>query len=217
VLYVDCGLHKDGRQVRCVHAWFGDRCQLHVLGFEASADHLRDARAELADLPLLDLRQLALVGPDTTDEHVKLYRGPGAGDGDSLFRPQERYELVPAARLSSVLSRDEAPMLEHAAVLLRMNIEGSEYDVIDDLVRSGVHTAIDGYFGMWDDVSKLDPARDRRFRRLLAGAGITTVTFNDRDLQHPLRCRAIRFALDRAIRRGLRRKPVAPPATLDGG
>jgi hypothetical protein len=204
VLYVDCGVHKQGEQLRCMQSWFGDRCKLQLVGFEASSEHCRDAAANLADLSRLDLRNAALVGPDAGTDWVKLYKSAGRGKADSLFRDGGAgYELAPAERLSTVLLREYGEWLAHGAVLLRMNIEGSEYDVIDDLVRSGVHARIDGYFGMWDDVSKLDPAKDRLFRRLLKAVGIKTVTFNDRDLPHPIRRLAIRVALDSAIRRGI--------------
>jgi hypothetical protein len=206
VLYIDCGVHKHGEQVRCMANWFASRCDLQLLGFEASEEHHRDARRNLADLERLDLRQVALVGPDATDDHVRLYKGDGVGKADSLFSAGPRYELVPADRLSHVLQRDYATWLVDAPVLLRMNIEGSEYDVIDDLVRTGISARIDGYFGMWDDVSKLDPAKDREFRRMLKCAGITTATFNDRDLAHPIRRFATRLAVDCALRTGLRNR-----------
>jgi hypothetical protein len=207
VLYLDCGVHKRGEQLRCMHVWFGDRCDLQLVGFEASEEHHRDALQNLADLPRLDLRHLALVGPDATDDHVRLYKGSRDGKADSLLREGPRYEVVPAERLSTFLRREYSSYLGDAPVLLRMNIEGSEYDVIDDLVRSGMSDRIDGYFGMWDDVAKLDPARDRAFRRMLKDARITTVTFNDRDLVHPLRRRAVRLAVDASLRAGMRKRP----------
>jgi hypothetical protein len=212
VLYVDCGVHKHGEQLRAMHEWFADRCELHMLAFEASEEHWRDARDELADLSRLDLRRLALVGPDVAGDHVRLFKGAHDGKADSLFTPSDRYEDVPAARLSTILTRECAALCAHAPVLVRMNIEGSEYDVIDDLVRSGQCRHVDGWFGMWDDVAKLDPAKERRFRRLLTEAHITAVTFNDRDLAHPRRRAAIRLALDAAVRRGLATKTPAPPA-----
>ena len=200
VLYVDCGVHKYGEQLRCMQEWFADRCDLHLLAFEASGEHCRDAAAHLADVHNLDLRNIALVGPDAAEASVKLYKGPLDGRGDSLvLRQSDRYEVVPARRLSDVLREEFGDWLLDAPVILRMNIEGSEYDVIDDLVRSGVCENIDGYFGMWDDVAKIDPGRERAFRRLLDSANVRTVTFNDRDLGHRLRRRAIRLAVDGAI------------------
>jgi hypothetical protein len=210
VLYVDCGVHKRGEQLVAMHEWFGHRRDLRLLGFEASATHCRDAAAHLAALPHLDLRQLALIGPDAPPGPVKLYTGSRDGKADSLYADgRAQFDVVPAERLSDVLRRDYGDDLERAPVLLRMNIEGSEYDVVDDLVRSGLQRDIDGWFGMWDDVAKLDPEKDREFRRRLREARIATVTFNDRDLGHPLRRRAIRLALDAAVRRGERAKPRA--------
>ena len=90
-------------------------------------------------------------------------------------------------------------------VILRMNIEGAEQFVIQDLLDSGLTASVDGYYGMWDDVSKIDPKADRRFRRLLRANGITNVTFNDRDLPYRLRRFAIRTDIETSIRRGLAR------------
>jgi hypothetical protein len=216
VLYVDCGVHKFGEQLRAMDDWFGDQYELQLVGFEASAEHHRDALENLADLEHLDLRQLALVGPDATEDHVRLYKGARDGKADSLHRAGPRYEVVPAERLSTVLERDYGAWLTDAPLLLRMNIEGSEYDVIADLVRSGMSARIDGYFGMWDDVSKLDPERDRAFRRLLKDNRISSVTFNDRDLRHGLRRRAVRLALDTSLRSGMRKRPHAQQGTASG-
>src|SRR5262249_3266055 len=134
VLYIDCGLFKQAREIREVVEWFGDRCDLRVLGFEASGDHLRDACSNLHDIRErrdLDLRQCALVGPNTTDTEVKLYKGSGSGRADSLHAAgRDDFEVVPAVRLSRVLQGDYATLLASAPVLLRMNIEGSEDAVI---------------------------------------------------------------------------------------
>src|SRR3954452_1473119 len=71
VLYVDCGVHKRGEQIRYMHEWFATRCDLRIIGFEASANHASDARDALADVPDVELRQLALVGPGNDASEVK--------------------------------------------------------------------------------------------------------------------------------------------------
>jgi len=116
-------------------------------------------------------------------------------------------------------------------VILRMNIEGAEQFVIQDLIDAGLHRSIDGYYGMWDDLSKVDPSAAKTFRRLLRDNGISTITFNDRDLEtsarrglslsprqlaarfrqlsFTLRQHAIRSDLDAALRAGLDRAGAA--------
>jgi FkbM family methyltransferase len=205
VLYIDCGVHKRGEQIRCMHRWFADRYELQTLAFEASSEHFRDASTALADVDGVRLHHLALVGPDHVGEEVRLYKTGGGGHGDSLFAARgESYDLVPARRLSQVLA-DEGYVLGELPVILRMNIEGAEQFVIADLIDAGLHASIDGYYGMWDDLSKIDPATDRRFRRLLRDHSISTVTFNDRDLNFRMRRYAIRKDIATSLRAGLAR------------
>ncbi|MCW3068645.1 MAG: hypothetical protein JWL67_1270 [Solirubrobacterales bacterium] len=183
VLYIDCGVHKLGEQIRWMHEWFGDRYELRVLGFEASGEHVRDAAAALADLEGVHLVHAALVGPDHEGGEVRLYKSAGGeGQGDSLFtNDREDYDVVPARRLSDVLA-EEGYSLSEVPVILRMNIEGAEHYVIEDLIAAGLHTSIDGYYGLWDDLTQVDPAASQTFRALLRENGISTITFNDRDL-----------------------------------
>ena len=207
VLYLDCGVHKEGLQIRWMHEWFATRYDLEILGFEAGSEHIADARSELADVEGVQLDHVALVGPDHVGDEVELYLsgGQSRGKGDSLFSSRgQRSETVPARRLSQVLA-DRGCLSHTMPVILRMNIEGAEQFVIQDLLDAGLTTSVDGYYGMWDDVSKIDPKADKRFRRLLRANGITNVTFNDRDLPYRLRRFAIRTDMETSIRRGLAR------------
>ncbi len=204
VLYLDCGVHKKGEQIRWMRQWFGDRYELEVLAFEAGSEHVSDASAALADLGV-KVHHVALVGPDHVGDEVRLHKGGGGGKGDSLFAARgDDFEVVPARRLSQLLA-DGGYDLDKIPVILRMNIEGAEQFVIDDLLDAGLEQSIDGYYGMWDDLSKIDPAADARFRTLLTSHGISPVTFNDRDLHFTLRRYAIRYDIETSIRTGLAR------------
>lgn len=190
VLYLDCGLHTEGRQVRTVSEWLEPRVgHLDIVGFEAGPHHVRAARRSLSDVSNLQIHAVALVGPDHADSTVRLYRDAAAGRGDSLFAGRgQAFDDVPAARLSSYLP----PVGSYDAVILRMNIEGAESFVIDDLIDADAIDCITGYYGMWDDLSKIDPEADLRFRQTLTEYGIATMTFNDRDYVLRLRLWAIR-------------------------
>lgn len=185
--------------------WFGSLTRLDVLGFEASPDHFAVVAATLAGAPSVDLRNVALIGADYAEPTVRLYRSGGSGKADSLFAVRgEDFDVVPAVRLSSVLAEYLA-VHGPTPVVLRMNIEGAEEYVVDDLIEAGLVTSITGYYGMWDDVGKIDPDTDRRFRRRLRAVGIRTHTFNDRDYRDRLRMRVIRYDITTtlaAVRRG---------------
>lgn len=182
-----------------MHEWFGDL--VGVLAFEASTDHIAYARKALASVPA-DIRQVALVGSHETKERVKLYKGEWEGRGDSLFAERgTEYEEVPTARLSTMLRDFYA---EHGEIptIIRMNIEGAEQQVLEDLAEAGLLPNVSGFYGMWDDLSKIDASRDASFRRFLRAHGIRTVTFNDRDLRSMLRVRAIRYDIATSLAAG---------------
>jgi hypothetical protein len=231
VLYIDCGVHKHAEQVQWMQRWFGQRYDLHVLAFEAGGEHARDAAQALNGMEHLRLHQIALVGPLHDGDVARLYKDSSSGKADSLLRDGgERFEDVPARRLSAVLA-DEGWDLSRTPTILRMNIEGAEQFVIEDLVEAGLAGCIDGYYGMWDDLSKIDPDADERFQRLLAEQGISTVTFNDRDLAGagegglgfspralPTALRRLAFRLRRgAIRRDIESAYAAGVARVAGG
>lgn len=206
VLYVDCGVHKVGEQIRKVDEWFADSCDLTILAFEANGASYHAALDALHDVDNLDLRHEALVGPSHEGETVELHLDGDSGKGDSLFAARgEVVEEVPARRLSEIL-RVDYPWYSSAALLIRMNIEGAEMFVIDDLCDAGMVDDVDGFYGMWDDLSKIDPELDGAFLAMLRGSGITTVTFNDRDMPHLLRMDAVRRSMQRAIARASKRQ-----------
>ena len=127
-----------------------------------------------------------------------LYQDSGRGSGDSLYRRSDSYEEVGATRLSDWLLRRNI-ILQRGICLLRMNIEGAEYDVIRDLVERGLAQNIDGYYGMWDDVFKIDQQRDEAFRAFLTANRIHPFTFNGRDMRWSWRRRCIEYDINTSV------------------
>lgn len=201
VLYVDCGTHRDGSELRLVAHWL-DRYDLSMLAFEAAPDHYAAAQRHLAALSVT-LRNVALVGPEHSGKSVRLYRAGGDGRGDSLYstRGVESVEVA-AARLSGYI-RDWA---DRGPVLLRMNIEGAEPAVIEDLAQAGLLEWVDGFYGMWDDLAKIDRTKAVTFRLRLRELGIRPFTFNERDLRFLPRRAAIQMDLETSVRRGVSRR-----------
>jgi FkbM family methyltransferase len=195
VLYIDCGIHREGLELRTFYGWFGGRVNLQMIGFEAGASQYQDAERNLADIPV-DLRRAALVGPDHLAGTVTFYVG-GNDRGHSLFPGRgDEVDSVPAVHLSEVIREADVDR-----IILRMNIEGAEEFVIDDLIANSLTGRVAGFYGMWDDLWKLDAPRDRAFRKKLRANGIEHVTFNDRDLDHRLRRAAIRFDIETSLRK----------------
>ncbi len=212
IVYIDVGLHRTGAQIASMLEWFTGSTSLRVYGIEAHPRYLRECRRHFAGERRVRLFNYALVGPDHRGDTAVLHLDGKKGLGNSLFasRGEETLE-VPAIRLSRLIR--EHQMAEPGdIVLLRMNIEGAEMGVIEDLAEAGMLEMFDGFYGMWDDLYKIDPELDRKFRALLKREHVRNFTFNDRDatdLAGPKRKDIIRYDIETSIHRGDKRKPEA--------
>jgi FkbM family methyltransferase len=208
VLYLDLGLHTDAEELSLmVNEVLPQLCpRFSAFGFEACRNFYIAAKAKLANAERVSLVHAAVCQKVPESGKIKLYRDRADGLGNSVYRDHlSDYEEVPALRLSDWLRSHHIDLMRNIC-LIRMNIEGAEVDVISDLVESGLAKYIDGYFGMWDDMSKIDQTRDDEFRGFLRKNHIHPFTFNGRDIEAPaLRMKAIRYDVVTAIRIGVKR------------
>jgi FkbM family methyltransferase len=213
IVYIDAGTHRTGAQIAAMLEWFALTASLRIYGIEAHPRSVRQCRHRFAGEKRVKMLNYALVGPQHEGETATLYL---AGDRDvdsSLFpapatdTPQETLE-VPAIRLSKLILDNEIAM-PGDIVLLRMDIEGAEKQVIEDLVEAGMVDLFDGFYGMWNDLHRIDPALDAEFRALLEREKIESFTFNDSDtspLASPRRKDIIRYDIETSIYHGEKRK-----------
>lgn len=224
VVVLDVGLHRKANQVKVVAQWLAhDEANFRILGFEANPESADAATKALKRYPQTRVLNMALIGPSYEGDSIELFcstRAEGVGDNIFGHRPATKDTgkvfTVAARRLSSVIAAENID-LDRTCVLLRMNIEGAEFEVLKDLDDAGILGKIDGFFGAWDDVGKLRPALDVEFRKFMADRGIRTTPFNDRDLgvkwPFRLRKRAIRYAIRTALGYAQRRKGGAAAST----
>lgn len=212
IVHLDLGLHRTAAQIALMLEWFGGRRTLEIYGFEAHPQYFKECRRRFAGDARVKLFHAALVGPGHKGDTAVLHLDGKKGLGNSLFAARgEQAIAVPAMRLSQFL-KDNRIISPGDVVTLRMNIEGAELYVIEDLLEAGMIGAIDGFYGMWDDLYKIDPELDAGFRALLKRKNIRSFPFNDRDLSPlagPRRRNVIRYDLVTSIRYGTTRKPPA--------
>ena len=72
-----------------------------------------------------------------------------------------------------------------------------------ETTQKGIAKDIDGYFGMWDDFSKIDKQHDDKFRKFLKKNHISPFTFNGRDFCFNFRIRVIKYDIITSIQSGL--------------
>lgn len=206
VLYLDIGLHQEAAElIVSLDKILGPRCgDLSWAGFEANPSSLKKVREKLGgrDADRLVPGALVLEVPDSGE--LQLFLDDGDGKGDSLYREGGEAVTVPAFRLSDWLA-EQGVALDETIVILRMNIEGAERPVIQDLVAAGLADKVDGWYGLWDDVGKIDPQAGEDFARELSAAGIERLTYNGRDLKVPFRWRLISYDVQTSLLCGLKR------------
>lgn len=205
VVYLDVGTHRAGAELR----WMAERVlpactvSFEAWGFEPSERSFTAASAALDHIPAVTMVRAALVHELPDGGTVRLHTSKHSLR-DSIHRVGDSYEDVAAYRLSAWLAQQGID-LERTICILRMNIEGAEFDVLQDLVEQGLSSEIDGYYGMWDDLLKFDRAKDEQFRHFLAQHGIESLPFNGRDMDWGMRRRLIRYDVHTSLLAGLRR------------
>lgn len=199
VLYFDMGTHREGTELSLMADTILPKIcnRFEAYGFEANQESYENVKNKFANKGHVHLFCKALCYSLPGNGKIKLYHNSN-GLGDSLYRQSNSYEEVEAIRFSEWLNK-EGIILKNKICLLRMNIEGAEYDVIQDLVESEYAKDIDGYYGMWDDLSKIDRYRDKNFRDCLFKNHIYPFTFNGRDMGKSFRLRCIEYDIETHI------------------
>lgn len=204
ILYLDIGTHKEGAELALMTEAILPRMggDFEAFAFEANEESFRHINAKFFGKRHVSVFHKALS--KAAQGTIRLYHDGRGGTGDSLYRRSDSFEDVETVRLSDWL-RERHIVLEDWICLLRMNIEGAEYDVLQDLVENGLAADIDGYYGMWDDISKIDIQRDAEFRAFVSRNDIHSCTFNGRDVRWRVRMKCIEYDMNTSALAGLRR------------
>lgn len=205
VTYIDVGTHVAAKELSLMrhHVLPARADDFRCIGIEANRESYERVRERMGDDPHVTLVHGAVCRQIPPDGHVQLYLH-GDGHGDSLHRTSGASVQVPALRLSDLVRAEGAD--PGRVLVVRMNIEGAEFDALRDLHEQGLLDRIDAFYGMWDDLSKIDAHLDREMTRFMAIHGIRTTTFNERDFVSGFRVRAIAYDLATSIVWAARRR-----------
>lgn len=198
VTYIDVGTHVAAKELTLMreHVLPKLSCDFRCLGIEANKASYDKVAEKFSGDRSVSLINAAVCRDIPGNGLVELYLH-GDGHGDSLYRAGRNSVAVPAIKLSDVVKAEsEDP---NRIILVRMNIEGAEYDALKDLCENDVLDRVDGFYGMWDDVSKLNPGLDKEMIGFMKRNGIRTLTFNERDFVSRFRVGVIAYDLSTSI------------------
>jgi len=131
-----------------------------VYGFEACKDYADALKNKYKDNDRVEIINKAVVD---TPRMVRLYHAPNHV-GHSVFSTKrnvsKNYEEVEGIVFSEWI-KENVKAHKIAFNILKVNIEGSEWYLFNDLVNSGVHKHIDVYCGQGHDVEKVSELEDK--------------------------------------------------------
>lgn len=198
VTYIDVGTHVAAKELLLMRQHVLPRYadSFTCLGIEANPGSFERVRERIGNDPHVRLLHGAVCRQVPEGGAVQLYLH-GDGHGDSLHRMSGASVEVPAMRLSDLVRAEGADL--DRVVIVRMNIEGAEYEALLDLHEQGLLDRVDAFYGMWDDLSKIDPGLDREMTRFMQAHGVRTTTLNERDFVSGFRVRVIAYDLCTSI------------------
>jgi hypothetical protein len=230
ILLLDLGLHKRPAEILKFAEWFAGITTFRVFAYEAHSGYMAEslkiikASGFFRDLdvnepednrPTIHVFNYAVVAPDYLRDSVSLFLDERGGKGDSLFSERGTCSIdVPAIRLTKHLEIEGVDLMK-TITIVRMNIEGAELYVLQDLEAAKATQFIDGWYGMWDDLFKIEPTKDAELRALMKRNKIKSIPFNARDLKNAGGVRGlvfgfrewvIRYDIVTSILSGMRRK-----------
>jgi FkbM family methyltransferase len=126
-----------------------------VYAFEPAAKANKGLHEKYGDNKKVTIYKLALT--DKTEDNVPLYHSKN-NDGYSICKTKwnvnrEDFEPVSTEKLSNFLN--SITKAKEDVWILKVNVEGSEYEIFKDLIESGNHKKLDLVIGTLGDLKKL--------------------------------------------------------------
>lgn len=186
--YFDIGLHSSASELRLVSEWLSG-FEVKLIGIEANPRHYLAAKDALL-CSSANLINVALVGPDHVGKRVTMYVDQaGSGVGDTLLKEraiQRKMQSIDvnAIRLSTLFDELGVNPVEDV-IIIRMNIEGSEVYVLEDLADVGAIACIDAFMGSWDDAHKISKLLGEKQDKIMERYSVRPMQFNSRDIKGP--------------------------------
>tara|TARA_R100001443_G_scaffold53370_2_gene64995 strand:- start:651 stop:1289 length:639 start_codon:yes stop_codon:yes gene_type:complete len=151
-----------------------------VYGFEACKEYADRLKKIYKGNDKVEIINKAIVD---TSKKVKLYHAPNHV-GHSVFSTKNnvsnKFEEVEGVSFSSWL-RNNVKDYEEAFNIIKVNIEGAEWYLFNDLVDSGIHSHVDIYCGQGHDVKKVSELEEKveSYYQLLADNNIHLYRFTE--------------------------------------
>lgn len=149
-------------------------------GFEAHPTYSCNCCNKFMDLGNVYIHTNAICD---SNKPVKLYLSPN-NEGHSIYSTKNNvnpgsFVTVQGIKFSDFL-RDHVPNFKDSFNIIKCNIEGAEWMLINDLIENDLLKHFDVYCGKWDDVEKIEELKDKveQYYKIFEDNGITVHRFS---------------------------------------
>ena len=166
--YFDLGLAKDSTMIdKIIEAIKKDNYKLNIFAFEATYEFYLYNYEKYKDYNNVNIYYNAVS--DIDDENIKIYKW-GNGYGNTIYldykakagKPCENnFEIVKSITLSKFIKLNNID-LDNSCNIIKMNIEGAEYNVMKDLIDNNLINKFNLYLTIsyFKDVEKINKKLD---------------------------------------------------------
>ena len=173
VNYFDLGLF-DGFELKEVSNLLSKESSIsyHCYGFEAHPDYCKALSTLTSDT--ISINNVAVASNNGT---CFLYLADN-GEGNSIYDTKNNVNVNQKIKIDSIILSDwitdNVPTFSDSINILRLNIEGAEWDVFRDITANGFYNNFDLICGTCNDMIKVSALHDKvnEFDQLIRSHGI---------------------------------------------
>lgn len=176
--YFDLGLYKDALEMSNMNDDIIPKYGIpyHMYGFEANPEYADSAKKKFSKYKDISIHNIAI---SSEDKPLKLYLSSGKGDSiyDSKINiNKKKFITVPGMKFSSFVKENKIK-LQGAINIVKINIEGAEWDFFNDIIDNDILKHITIFIGRGHDPHKIqkfiDDGTNIKYDNLLKSNNIT--------------------------------------------
>ena len=179
--YYDLGLYKGGEIEIFINICIKNNWDYRVYGVEAHPEYARTLHNKYIDNPKVNIFNYAI---SQKQEKIKLYLAPSnGGEGNSIYRTKnnvidDHYEIQ-GILFSDML--DNYPNFKTQFNILKFNIEGAEWPLMNNLIDNDLHRYFNIICGAGTDIPKVEELKPylNQYNKLLEDNKIKMYRFCD--------------------------------------
>lgn len=180
--YFDLGLHKDAAEIDMfINICKKNQLEYNIYGFEAHPEYCLDLVKKYSENKKINIINKAI---SNTNGFTDLYISEGnKGEGNSIFKTKRNVNPNNFVKVETILFSDwlnkNVPNFEKENNILRFNIEGAEWYLINDLNNTGLLKNFKIILGSNSDLFKVNELKNniKAYEAILKNNNITIKKF----------------------------------------